>query len=76
LTRVVANETVPTVEVDVQEQMALAALLAHGAYEGEEPAFDFSSARDDFAISLVRLAGEQKLEVFTAARTTTCAGEW
>jgi hypothetical protein len=76
LTRVVANETVPAVEVDVQEQMALAAILAQGAYEEEEPAVDLSSARDDCAVPLVRLAGEQKLEVFTATRTTNCAGNW
>jgi hypothetical protein len=55
---VMANETVPTVEVFVRQQMALAALLADGPNEKEKPAVDFSRAWDDLFVPLVRLARE------------------
>jgi hypothetical protein len=71
-----ANETVPSVKVDVQEQVALATLLADGPNEKEEPAVDFSSARANLFVPLVRLAGEQKVESFTAARTPNSARQW
>ena len=73
---IVANETVPTLEVDVQEQMAFATPLAHGPYDEKEPTTDLSGAWDNLAVPLVRLAWEQKLEGITAARTTNGAGEW
>jgi hypothetical protein len=70
---VVANETVPTVEVGIEQQMALTALLAYGPYEKVEPAVDFGGAWDNFFVPLVRLSGEQKIESFTTARTTNSA---
>jgi hypothetical protein len=73
---VMANETVPSVEIDVQKQKALAALLTDGPYEKEEPAVDFSGARDNLFVPLVRLAWEQKVEGFTAAQTANSAREW
>jgi hypothetical protein len=71
-----ANETVPTVEVDVQQQMTLAAPLAHGPYQEEEPPIDFGGAWDNFAVPLMRLDGKQQLEGLTTTRTTNRAGEW
>jgi len=76
LFRVMANETVPTVEVDVQEQMALATLIADTPYEKEEPAVDFSRAWDDLFVPLVRLPGEHQVERFPAAPTTNGARKW
>ena len=73
---VVADEPVPPVKVGIQKQMALAALLADGSYEKEEPAVDFSSAWDDLLFPLVRLTREKKFECFPAARTTNGAREW
>ena len=76
LIRVVADETVPSVKVGVQKQKALAAIFADGSYEKEEPAVDFSSARDDLFFPFVRLTGEKKLEQLPAARTAKGAREW
>jgi hypothetical protein len=69
------NESVPAVEVRIQEQMTLAALFADRSYEKEESAVNFRGAWDVFLPPFVCLTGEQEVESFAAARTANLSGE-